>query len=454
MTVLTVKNHGWYSDFKPLPNNAIVWLPLFNYVCGFFMMITGNYSITIARLVNVFAGAFTCIIVYGICLRLYNHEWFATIGGLTLALQPWHIDYSTLGTTETLTGFFASLMIFSFLTGRKRLFYIFSSLAMLTGYEGWFIAIFLVSVGFLRKGWKGRDLASSVGTVAAVISAWSFWSYVNVGYPLSWITAQAAMAGWRLHFAPAHELLFYVNLILVMTFFLFVIGVTAGMLHSRNARTLSFLILAYITFYTVARFIGLDYGDPGRLIILLPAVFMVVPSAFPKFNGRKTRALLVLALISILLVPYFAPPDVGIRTFQKKVYVVKPQYRTGLAFEKVYVGGTVLCDFPTVIYYSGLDVNRFISYEHLDWYIQTRDSAKLESWLKENNVTFIVWQNVVYSKCGKVFEGFDDGQTHTIGSIRFTCIYEDSLRIYNLLGIYEEHAAEVPDIFIYKVDYL
>jgi len=441
MTTLTIENRGVYSDFKPMPNMAILWLPLFQYLSGFLMLISHNGSILIPRLVSMFFGALTSIVVYFICLRLYENRWLATVGGLVLGFQPWHIDYSTVGVPGALLSFLVALAVFSFITNKVWLFSLSSALAMLTSYEAWFVTAFLLVIGFRYCGSKTRRTLLPIGVALAVALGWCGWSAIQAKHPLEWFATYLASIGWVPHLGdPSETLLFYTNEAIKMTFFLFVIGVVLGMLRSRETRVLTCLSIAYIVFYTFAHLVGLDYGDPGRLVVILPLMSAVLPPALPKPNKR---VLLGLALLVLLAVPYFSL----IWIFPKNVYVVTPESRAGLALGKAYVRGSVLCDFPSVMYFSRLKPNRFISYEHLDWYLNLRDDAKLEEWLKHSDVTLLVWQNVTYSKCWKIFSSLGEGRNQTIGRVNFTLVYEDSSRTG-----YWEHRYNATDIFLYKID--
>jgi len=461
ISALTLENHGFYSDLKEMPNLTIALLPLFQYVSAFFMLITGSKAVLVPRAISVFSGALTCAVVYLICLRLYRQNWFAVIGGMVLAFQPWHIDYSTLGTSVVFTGLLVVLMIHCFLLDRIGWFSIFSALAMITAYEGWFFIFILTVLGFLRRGWRGKRLLYPIAVASAVCLGWTGWSILNTGDPAAWVKLSLYMMfplGWEIHLSDPAIFLDYFNLSLTMTFFMLYIGIVFGVLRGREPRLLVVILLAYMLFFSTAKYLGLDYGYEWRLITTLPLVAMVVPPAFPKKSMIKR--ITVVSILVILVASCFLSQ---IWIFPTKVYIVMPDQRMGLKLNENYVGGKILCDSPIVIYYSEIGLSEFMSYDLLDWHLKTPDSRKLADWLKTNNVKLIVWMAVPYSKAMMVFPELQDADPHKIGDVSLELVYEDSYRLYmmykelKLRGIvqqnpYAEHAFPwMFDILVYKV---
>ena len=145
-----------------------------------------------------------------------------------------------------------------------------------------------------------------------------------------------------------------------MTFFLFFIGVIFGLFKGGNVRLLTGVMVISIGIYSLAHYVGLDFGDQSRVILLLPILAAVIPSAFPKFSGsKKKRFMIAFMLLLVLVIPYFSQNWI----FPRKVYIVMPEYRAGRALSEMYEGGKILVDSPVVVYASRLQVNQFISYE-------------------------------------------------------------------------------------------
>jgi len=468
ISVLTLEKNGVYTDLKPMPNFAIVWMPLFQYLTAILMLISRSTLIDIPRLLSVASGTITCALAYLICLRIYGRRWFGLVGGLVLAFQPWHIDYSTLATPEALLGLMASATIYFFLTDNWKGFSLFSALMMLTSYEGWFIAALLLLLSWRYKKWPRTKMVLPVAMMLAVLLLWCSWSFTNTGKPFAWFETYLFSIGWLPQIKdPSERLIFYTNETLKMSFFLLALGLFFGMMRGKETRALSALIISYIAFYSLATLFSLDPGYEGRLIPLMPMLALVVPSAFPKYSGRlRRRVLICLYLLLIILIPYVSLSWI----FPQKVYVISPEHRTGLWIRQNASSGVILSDFPSIVYHSRLEPSRFLSYDYLAWYLEDPDQAKLESWLREHNVRYIIWQKVPYSIGWKIFpqlvnEGYvkkfvilKPTESFELGHIKLTLVYEDSLRLHLAgPGFWEHDPAfgepRVPDIFLYEVDY-
>ena len=445
---LTTAN-GWsYTDFKPIPNNTIVYLPLFQYIIAIAMYSAANSSIVVARLTNVLFGSLTCAVVYFLCMKIYGRKWFALVGGMLIAFQPWHVDFSTIGVAESLSSFLVILTTYSLVVNKPRQFGIASLLASLCSYEAWIVVFVELILGRFKKGWKGTRLSYAAVPLPLTILGWSVWSYFSTGNPVTWVT-QTLYAmyplGWEIHLVNPSVLLFYVNNLLVMTFFLFFIGVVFGLLKGGDTRVVMMAMFVPIVVFTFAHYVGLDFGDQARVILLMPLLSVIVPSAFPKFNGGKVkRTLIVASLLLILLIPYLSQ----IWIFSRKVYILAPEYRTGETLAGTYDGGSVLSDSPVVIYSSKLDPSKFRSYESLRWFLTNRNDTQLAEWLKNNNVRYLVWQKNNYTLAHQILPFLGDGMIHSVEGASFTPIYEDSLRKGHW-----EHDYGVPDVFVYRIDY-
>ncbi|MEM3507239.1 MAG: hypothetical protein QXT31_06270, partial [Candidatus Bathyarchaeia archaeon] len=447
--VLTLKNNFYYSDFKPISNLAIVWLPGFQYSSLFLMFLLKNESILVPRIFNLIVGSLTCIIVYAVCLRLYNNEiWPALVGGLVLAFQPWHIDYSINGTSEVLLGFLIMLVIYYFLQGKTNLFSVFSFLAMLIDYPSWIIIAFLILIGIYCKKWK--LISKPFLAFLSILVIWSLWSFVNTGNPIAWITSYAFSVGWKLKF-DLKVLPFYFLIALSITTLLFYLGLFFGTIHSHETRIFSALLICYTVVYSLAHALGLDLGDISRLIPMMPILALIIPSALPKFSGSlKRKSLIGIALLLLLFIPYSFQVYIG----PAKSYMIMPEYRAGLKLKEFYEGGRILCDSPAIAYHSGLSIDSFLSFEKLFWYSKNKTQEKLKVWLKQNNVTILVWHNATFSMAPKLFPELNKGGTQYYDGVTLTLLYEDSKRTWKIPELnHWEHAYDAPDILIYKVEY-
>ena len=443
--------HGWaYTDFKPIPNNTVVWLPLFQYLIAIVMYAIGNSSIIVSRIVSLIFGSLTCLVVYQVCMKLYQKKWFALVGGMLIAFQPWHVDFSILGMAESLSSFLVVLTTYFFVSNKPGRFGVFSFLAALCTYEAWVVVFAELVLGIVKNGWKSsRALCAGVPLPLAVIG-WSAWSYIATGNPTTWITSTLyAMypLGWEIHLVNPSILLFYTNNLLVMTFFIFFVGFVFGLLKGGKVRTIMVTMLAAVVVYSLAHYVGLDFGDQARVILVLPLVAAVAPSAFPKFSGSKLRRILIVfMLLLIIMIPYFSQ----IWIFPRKAYIVMPEYRAGVALGQLYAEGRILSDSPITMYVSKVRPSQFTTYERVRWFLENNNETQLISWLKSNDVKYLVWEKTNSTLGHQIFPFLSQATQQTIGGATFTPVYEDSLRTGHW-----EHSPEyhIPDVFIYEIDY-
>jgi hypothetical protein len=383
-------------------------------------------------------------------MKLYGTKWYALIGGMLIAFQPWHTDFSVLGVAETVSSFLVILATYFFICNKPGRFGIASFLAALCSSEAWVVILAEMALGISKKDWRGVELGYATIPLPLTIIGWSAWSYLATTNPNAWVLSTLyAMypLGWEIHLVNPSILLFYVNNLLVMTFFIFFVGFIFGLLKGGDARAITVSMLVAVIVYSLAHYVGLDFGDQARIILLLPLLAVVTPCAFPRFSGsRVKRVLIVLMLVLVLVIPYFSQ----IWIFPKKVYIVMPEYRAGEALGDAYDKGRILSDSPITMYASKLKTSEFISYESIRWFLANRNETQLVEWLKSNGVRYMVWEETNQTLGHQIFPFLSDGKTHILGEAAFTPIYEDSLRTGHW-----EHSAEyhIPDVFIYTIEY-
>lgn len=127
-----------------------------------------------------------------------------------------------------------------------------------------------------------------------------------------------------------------------------------------------------------------------------------------------------------------------------------PEYRAGEALGQAYHGGNILSDSAVAVYASKVEVDRFMTYEKLRWFIPNENDSQLVEWLRGNDVRYLIWQETNQTLGYRIFPYLSDGQTHTLRQATFTLVYEDSLRTG-----YWEHSPEyrIQDVLIYRIDY-
>jgi len=456
LMVSTIRRGFVYSDFKPMPNLAVVWPPLYQYASSILMALLGSWSMWIPRALSFLSGVMACLVVSAMCHRIYGSPWKALIGGLVLAAQPWHMDYSVLTSIEVPLGLLLCLAIWALMEDRMAPLSALLFLMMMISYTGWALSAILIALAYAQRGWDWRGGRIPLASMAMALAAWCGWGYANAGSPLAWLSTYLAIIGWRPAFDPA-ILLFYPNLSLVMTFFVFFIGALFGAVKGGWARFAVAASILFLVVISLAHSMALDPGGIERIIPIMPLMALSVPSAFPEFKGRAARkGALALALILLILVPLSTQGLIGPR----KAYVIMPEYRTALELRKRYGGGAILCDSPVIIYYSGIDPSAFLSFDHLAASGAMRDPQSIADWLRANGVSYLIWQNATFSKSWILFPDLGIAGDRWIGNARLSLAYEDSIRSYHGpapgKGNYTQWEHLYPgvhDLVMYKVEF-
>jgi len=444
MSLLTIRNGFVYSDFKPMPNLALVWLPLLQYATIPAMLITGNFTIWPERFLNVAVGAAASALVYYACRRIFGYTWYALVGSLLLAFQPWHVDFSIMGTAKVFVALFITLQVLSYITRRGALFFLSSSLGMLTSYEAWFTTGFLALLAPKILNWP-RSYGIRAASLGAIPMLWMLWSTVWTGNPFAWVLEYLSDIGWRGKADPSVSL-FYFNVSLVMTLFVFFVAIVAGLLKNRESRLIAALLIAYTAYYSTAHVLTLDPGDIARVVPILPLVAICAAPAIPRPGSTLRRRLsLGLLLLAILFATYAFQIGIGPR----KAYVIMPEYRAAHELARFYASGNVVVDSPIVIYYSRIDPVRFISFSS-----SMGQGEELGIWLREHNVTFLVWINATFSRSSKLLPELASAREHRFGDSTLQPIYEESLRARRAGSPHWEFDQPgTPDIVLYKVTF-
>lgn len=119
--------------------NHTFWLPFYNIVCGAFMILTGNETLLIPKLINVFSGTLSCVFVYFILIKIYPEKEVAFTGGLLLSFQPAFVEWNILAMTEAFTILLVLIGIYYYIDKRYLASGIFIGLAVLTRFEPWIL---------------------------------------------------------------------------------------------------------------------------------------------------------------------------------------------------------------------------------------------------------------------------------------------------------------------------
>jgi hypothetical protein len=457
--VLTIRN-SWRYTGPALPTDpAVEWLPLFQYISMFVMYTSGDFRIDPLRLTNLILSLGTATILYFTLWRVFKSRWQATIAGFFLAFQPWDIDYSVTASDRILLGLLIVALTYAMFSGRTKLFSGLAILTALTAYEGWFIVSLEIALGLWNKKLNSRQALLPISALACTIVGWLFWNIQRTGQPFTFVLGYLGLIGYHFELYP-ESLSFYVVLATAMTTGIFLIGLTATLIRKTNVsrtllRTLAFMIVGYVGFYSVAHLVGFESGDlTGRIVPILPLIAASASFVFPQIRGKRRKQIAIgLTLLVMLIIPYYAQISIG----PKKTYIISPDERVGLKLREIYESGRIVSDMPAVIYFSGLDPSFFITSIHIPWGTGNYSAEGLKLWLQANQVRYIVWQNSTDSPISEILPILGQPRNYRpdsfwIGQVNFQLVYEDSLAAGNW-----EHSSDYgpdfpPSIFLYQLN--
>jgi hypothetical protein len=456
--VLTIRN-SWVYTGPALPlNPAVEWLPLFQYVSMLVMYVTGDFRILPLRATDLILSLMTVALLYGMLWRVFKSRWQATTAALFLAFQPWNIDYSVTASDRILLGLLIVALTYSMFSGRVKLFSGLAILTALTAYEGWFVVALEIALGIWNRSWTPKRALAPFLALTGTIGAWLLWNIEKTGAPFTFVLGYLAQIRYQFGI-NLESLSFYVVLATAMTTGIFLIGLTATLIRRTNVprarlRTLAFLIVGYVAFYTVAHLVGFETGDlTGRIVPILPLIAASAAFVFPTIRfGRGRRVAIGLMLLLMLIVPYYAQISIG----PAKAYVISPEQRVGEKLRAVYDSGKIICDVPAVIYFSRLDPSFFITSSQIPWH-NVSGTDSLRQWLQANQVRYVVWQNSTESPISDNFPVLGEPRdyvpdSYSIGQVTFHLIYEDSLAAGNWEHTPQYGPIFPPSIFLYQVN--
>lgn len=413
VSYLTATNGYAYASFKEAMR--IVWLPLYHYINAFLMNSTGIYDLTMPHAVNIVLGSLTCVIAYSIAKNISGREVLGIAAASALALQPWFVNLNTLALTETLSCFLIISAIHFYLLGKHAPFLASIALAMLTRYEAWFFAAALLALAAIQRRFAFGKLLASALCAGAVAMGWCLWSYANTNDPLAWYKIQTSMTRWDVRYfyggaGPSFRRLEnFINLMLNMTSWLLPIGLAAGLLKKdAKIRTIAILESAFLAYLGAQILFGGSLPEPKYSIYIFPMTSILSISPLGDISSKRSSMRKALFAALILLIVLLPLRDAWI--FPLKTYVVKPELEAGLALAKIYKGGGVISDSPTIIYYSKIDPRRFHPSAQIHWYAKGWSREKLREWYSKNDIRYLVWQNASYSSIWWLYPELSEGR--------------------------------------------
>jgi 4-amino-4-deoxy-L-arabinose transferase-like glycosyltransferase len=432
---LILANNWVYTDYKGMET---IWLPAYHYFVSIVMLLWQRFDLAPAYLINSLLGTLTCGLAAWLVAKVSKNGWAGLVAGLTLAMLPWHVAYSHINMPEVASGLFLLLCFALARDGRYVWLILFAFISGLTRHELSFILAILGGWLLWQRQWR-VVFGLGFGVLLALIT-WSTWSWFITGDALAWWTRSQVAAAWDAQFGieagirpivdfnRLKDTLLQIYPPLYVTGIALLLGFTYKSWCARLTNSgwlLATLVAVHWLFLSFFMVRHLPSLDPRFFLISLPLLVCVGSLVIAANPRRKTRGVfwglhLVLLLFSLGQLPAFA----------KKAYVLTPERVAGehlgaIASEK----GNFWVDMPTSIYYSGLSPERFLSSDQLlpddkRWIENTPELALAA--IEQNDIRYILWQEVSYSFVGQVWPMMGAGQAFEQNAYRFVPVFHYS----------------------------
>jgi len=322
------------GDFHP---------PLYHFLMWGWVHMFGNGEIMM-RLPSVFLGTATIYVLYLIAQKLLTKKskW-PLIVALFLATAPFHIYYSQEARTYALTAFLATLSTFSFMKmidkknsqkqGQKSIpFYILSTVLLLyADYYGLFVFLAqIVAILFIfRRKFIQKRKAFIITTLFFLPCLPLLWAQLKVGLQATNLLPEwgrlvnlgflKALPLTFIKFSIGRITIFNKTIYAAVTAVLFLIYgliLLNGFLKNKKLRinNLSLVVLFWLLgplflAWLISLFIP-NY-QPFRLLLVLPAFYLLLVYGISKFPSKKTAIILTVVVLAVNLlslgVYYFNP---------------------------------------------------------------------------------------------------------------------------------------------------
>jgi len=381
------------------------WLPLYQFFCSIIALVA-NQPAYVAKLVSAGAGIGVCVLVYLTSQLLTGSQRAALLASLAIALNPFHLQYSSAAMTDIPHALVVMLCMYFVLTERWTLAACFGAAACLIRLDSWMLILLVPGIQFMRQ----RKLpVISILILALPPAFWMFVCWVATGDPLASFHAHDQYVASRLLAHPefdqitlqrtwfdGYRLIYAVNIAVLAG------CVTALWLIFRNWRKATSKdeasaiyrpLICALFFFAYFGFILLAYFTKNQsdiwprygLIMFSLGLPVLAYSAHQIFTGRSVlaQALILLALIcgvvqyrtQAIHLWQFAQKEERARTIAN---YLKQEYAADQSIR-------IFCDDTAVRVISGIPRAQFY-----DSFAAPRDKEGFLSFLQAKGVKFMV----------------------------------------------------------------
>jgi 4-amino-4-deoxy-L-arabinose transferase-like glycosyltransferase len=158
------------------------WLPLYQLICAIISAVVGN-SFYVPKLVSAICGGGICVLVCAITWELTRSKWSTWAATTVVAVNPYHIFYSSSAMTDVPHAFFILLCAYCCIKRRWWLASIFALSAGLMRIESWILIPIIPVAHFmsspannLKPWWR---LLKSIALFVCLTIGPIFWLFVS-----------------------------------------------------------------------------------------------------------------------------------------------------------------------------------------------------------------------------------------------------------------------------------
>ena len=479
---LTLENGFVFTDYK---GRELVWLPLFRYLAAATMGITGLDGLLPGRLVSLVAGVGAVGFVTAAMRRWTGRAEWALVGGLLLALNPWHIAYSWMNMPEAV-GTLWIAMAFWAIAPRRLAGDVVADVGSATGmpvdggpsgvesgndgaisakgsardrgrWDGWVLllagaagaltrndvtSILALTVGALLLTRRVRPALFLLAGIVIGLSIWSAWTGFVTGNPLWWLARRAAGstddAGfWIARGSRPDAALLQLVFALGQACTVAAVGLVLAPFVMRDRHTRAafggwqprvplmvggvYLVIVGVMF---TRFFS--WPDPRYLVMAIVPMTIVltlmIASLRPRLARRTARVMIGVALLSTV---------VQLPTFPIRAWAHERDRIAGRAIAELEAAGRIPAgpiwiDAPVAILSAGMELTRIRSSDQITGWGGTDQEAltAARAGIRDAEIGLIYFDEVPYSRVHRIWPAMADGVPFEDDGLRFTPIFQ------------------------------
>lgn len=435
---MTLDNNWVYTDYK---GRELVWLPFYRYLVAGVMYVFPNMDgFQLATYLNTAISIFTVgFLTYKIA-QIRNTE-IAIRAGIVIALLPWYAAYSTMNIPAIFAGLLLLVVVLQVMGGKWYWVALLTMIGVLTRYE---ITYLLMVVGLYTlwvRDWK-NSAALLVGALVG-LSMWSFWSHINTGNILYWISAKSDGLSWdaffqtvmkgddRTIFDPFLSIIQVLPILLVLVIPRWIDQSYKTWNRCNLFRFLPLtLVLFQLVFLSFGQYFYFSGANPRYFIILIPigvyAVFSLIRDDFFK---KKYVTVISIAFGLLLLIGQFGSFYYIGETWEKFA-------KTGEFIKNLESTNNYWIDEPAIIYHSTIPLTQIYSSDQL-----VQDEWNKKDEIRDNiiskGIQYIISFDASYSKTLWIWPEMQENDEFVWEKMKFEPVYRYSTEYQEVNNIHE-----------------